>query len=370
MTLLHVLGSDSMGGCERLSVDLATYYAQQNDRKQAALFYGQVGEGPAWQEFRKLGVEIFAVPYEGKKASFVSNVRRVCKGLKVRHVLTHGLGMHLLIAAGAKMAGATRIIALVGNPPPADPRVLARTRRRAHAARPLVDFEVACSHYVRERMITEYQLPPKRVRVIHNWVRFDDIARRAEASRLEKASSPESEQGPVIVMVARLDPIKDHVTVIHAIAILRRAFPNIRLRLVGDGPMRKALESLASDLDIHATVEFVGAREDIPEQLGRANLFVYGTTPDEGFGIVLAEAMAAKLPIVCTDIGPCREVLNQGKAGHLVEAANPKAIAQAVQYLLQNPEAAEQMASLGQHYAKSNYCLFRAAKKFDLLLGG
>ena len=134
--------------------------------------------------------------------------------------------------------------------------------------------------------------------------------------------------------------------------------------------MRRALESLASDLGIHSAVEFIGARRDIPEQLGRANLFVYGTTPDEGFGIVLAEAMAAKLPIVCTDVGPCREVLNQGKVGCLVEAANPQAVAEAVQHILQNPAAAEQMASLGQHYAKSKYCLLQAAKEFDRLLDG
>lgn len=117
-------------------------------------------------------------------------------------------------------------------------------------------------------------------------------------------------------MVARLDPIKDQATLLRAFAAARA--PGWQLQLVGEGPDRARLEALASGLGLDPAQVFLGRRSDIPELLGQSDLFAFSTTPSEGFGIVLIEAMAAGLPIIASDVPACREVLVDGAAGELL----------------------------------------------------
>jgi glycosyltransferase involved in cell wall biosynthesis len=77
-------------------------------------------------------------------------------------------------------------------------------------------------------------------------------------------------------------------------------------------------------------VHLLGRRSDIGELLGQSNLFVLSTTPQEGLGSVLIEAMAAGLPIVATDVPACREVLANGRYGVLAPPKNPQALADAI----------------------------------------
>ena len=359
-----------MGGCERLSLDLAAHYAGQG-LDQAVLFYSQAGAGPAWRSFEAMGVSPHNIRYTGKAMRFVVAVARLCRRLGVNAVLTHGYGMHLLIAAGARLGGVGKVLALVGNPPPSQPALLRRVTWRAHLARPLVTREIACSRYVQERMVREYRLPAGRISVVHNWVRVEEIARRAAAARAARQGAiarGEEYSDPVMLMVARLDPIKDHATVIRALALLGTTHPRLRLRLVGDGAIRAELESLACSLGLAERVEFLGARQDIPEQLGRADLFVYGTTVDEGFGIVLAEAMAAGVPIVCTNVGPCVEVLDGGGAGLLVKPASPTELADGIRILLSDVDKAQCLASHAKDIANARYDVTYAISKLARLM--
>ncbi len=280
MTRLHVLGGDSMGGCERLSIDLGAYYAEtQPEMTQAALFFGQAGSGPAWREFQTLGIAPYAIPFEGRVIPFVRAVRRFCRQQRVRTVLTHGFGMHLLIALAARLGGEKGFGA---RRKPSSHRSgnAATNDLWRECARPLVTCEIACSDYVKQQMVRQYHLPSRRVNVVHNWVRVDEIAERSASARAQRDSvGDHGARGAVIIMVARLDPIKDHATVIRALAILRTRFPATKLRLVGDGPIRGQLESLVAELDLSAAVEFLGSREDIAEQLGALTSLSTGQRP-------------------------------------------------------------------------------------------
>lgn len=356
LTLLHVLGDDDLGGCERLSLDLAAHY-RGIGLPQAVIFFGRAGQGPAWRAFELMQVLPANVRYQGRPVRFVLALSRwiQCCGVKV--VLTHGFGMHLLVAIAARLGGARAVLVLVGNPPPGDTRTLRRLRWRSWLARPWVTAELACSHYVRRAMLERYPLPPERVRVLQNWVNIEEIDRRAAASRATRGVA----QSPVLLMVARLDPIKDHATVLKAVARLKVAFPALRLRLVGDGPTRPTLEALATELGLLAHIDWCGAREDVPELMGQADLFVFGTTAEEGFGIVLAEAMAAGLPIVCTDSGPCAEVLGEGLAGCLVKAGDPLELSEAIGKLLRDPGLAQDYAAKASVWVRQRYSVEAAA---------
>ena len=116
-------------------------------------------------------------------------------------------------------------------------------------------------------------------------------------------------------MVARMDHIKDQETLIKAYSKIK---DKCKLVLVGNGKKKKKLERLAMKLNLDYKTIFLDSRNDIPKLLANADIFALSTTAEEGFGIVLIEAMAAGLPIIATDVPACREVLDNGKAGILV----------------------------------------------------
>ena len=118
-----------------------------------------------------------------------------------------------------------------------------------------------------------------------------------------------------IIMVARLDKIKDQETLLKAYSKINK---KCNLVLVGDGNKRSYLEGIASELKLNINKIFLGSKLNVPAMLAEADIFAFSTTLSEGFGIALIEAMAARLPIIATDVPACREVLDNGKAGVLV----------------------------------------------------
>src|SRR5207302_5425406 len=110
------------------------------------------------------------------------------------------------------------------------------------------------------------------------------------------------------VVVARLDPVKDHVTLLKAVRLIVDAEPDFRLDVVGDGPSRSELTVLASELGLTDHVRFLGERSDVPQILSEAGLFMLSSL-SEGISLTILEAMAAGLPVVATDVGGTSEIV-------------------------------------------------------------
>jgi glycosyltransferase involved in cell wall biosynthesis len=131
-------------------------------------------------------------------------------------------------------------------------------------------------------------------------------------------------------MVATLERHKDHETMLRAVPAIRQSIPDFLLLLVGDGSLRASLEKRSQELELEDSVRFLGTRKDVPELLGSSDLFVLSTTPQEGLGTVMIEAMAAGLRVVATDVPACRELLDGGKYGTLVPIGSPGKMASAI----------------------------------------
>jgi glycosyltransferase involved in cell wall biosynthesis len=116
------------------------------------------------------------------------------------------------------------------------------------------------------------------------------------------------ETPPRIGMVARLDRIKDHATLLRAVGILRDQGVKLTLELVGDGPVRSELEELIDQLELRSIVRLAGYLENVFARLQSWSLFVYSTTPSEGLGNSVVEALAAGVPCVVSDLPMMREI--------------------------------------------------------------
>ncbi len=124
-----------------------------------------------------------------------------------------------------------------------------------------------------------------------------------------------------VIAVGRLSPPKNYPLLLHAMANVaascrQRQTPVPRLRIVGEGPERRRLERLRDDLGLARDVEFLGLRDDVAALLRAADVYAMSSAW-EGLSIALIEALAAGLPIVATDVGGNREVVEDGVCGFL-----------------------------------------------------
>ncbi|MGK6315665.1 glycosyltransferase [Neorhizobium sp. DT-125] len=172
------------------------------------------------------------------------------------------------------------------------------------------------------------------VAVIHN--PLPPLHQRNAAPHAWQAALAAMGEGPVVVTLGRLVPVKDHRTLLKAFSILDPA-QRCRLVIFGDGPLKENLVAYAGELGISERVLFPGYVNDPAVCYAIADLFVLSST-SEGFGNVLIEAMAAGIPVVSTDAphGP-REILADGRFGALVPVGDAAALAEAIGKTLAEP---------------------------------
>ena len=139
------------------------------------------------------------------------------------------------------------------------------------------------------------------------------------------------------VVVGRLAPEKGVDVILDAAASMRARGVGFTLTIIGDGPLRPALERKSRDLGLANIVHFLGARNDVPDLLAQSDAIVCGSVADEGLSIALLEAMAHGLPVVATAVGDSVNLIDVD-VGALVPPCDPIALAEAMETLATDPE--------------------------------
>ena len=184
-------------------------------------------------------------------------------------------------------------------------------------------------------------IPAGRVRYIPNLIEF-----------AQSTPGPESlpgNPGRRIVCVANFRPQKDHVTLLRAMSIVRRFAPCPHLLLVGDtadSPYLNLVRKTSSDLGLDDVVSFLGQREDVPAILRACDIGVLSSV-SEGLPLALLEYGKAGLAPVVTNVGQCREVIDNGRVGICVPPSQPERLAEALTLLL---NSTSRRLTLGQMF--------------------
>jgi len=356
--IVHVLGRMTVGGNERLCLELIR--RAPPGVEQALITIDSIAEGPLEPLFREIPrLRVFHVPYSRTgRTRFVLRLARQFRALQARGVIIYPFGLHLLVALAAKAQPGCRTIVHVGNPPPPTPEGRARFRQIVMASRLMGVPCWCCSGTVYDQLSALARLPVGS-RGIPNGINIPAL--RAAA---EKGAADRTELGPVVTMTARFDAIKDHDTLLVAFERVLRQKSTAKLWLVGDGSRREELEQKVKDLRIENAVSFLGERRHVGDLLGQTDVFAFSTTPAEGFGIAVAEAMAVGLPIVATDVPACREVLAGGRCGLLVPPKNPDALASGLLALINDRARGLALARAGAEYAEEKYDIRRVAAEY------
>lgn len=189
-------------------------------------------------------------------------------------------------------------------------------------------YLVTCTQYNRDFLLREFPwADPERIRASYHGVDLNVFDHAHDAAAEE----------PVILSVGRLCATKGFPTLIDACAILRDRGIDFRCRIVGDGPLRRALEERIARADLCGRVEIAGLmeREALLEEYRRARLFVLPCVVTrrgdrDGLPNVVLEAMAMGLPVVATDVSALGEAVKDGETGRLVPSRNPTLLADAI----------------------------------------
>lgn len=167
-----------------------------------------------------------------------------------------------------------------------------------------------------------------------------------------------------IVYCGRLVPFKGGVLLPKIIQELStRGFNNIRLKIIGDGELRKPIEEEIEKLNLKDSIELVGAitQDEIIEIFNNSNMFllpgVYDKTDGraENQGLVIQEAQAMELPVVVSDVGGMKYGLIPNKTGFLVAENDINGFADCIEKLIKDPHKAKEMGKLGRKYVEENY---------------
>jgi glycosyltransferase involved in cell wall biosynthesis len=153
-----------------------------------------------------------------------------------------------------------------------------------------------------------------------------------------------------VLYVGRLYRRKRVEVLLRAAAVLRGRIPELEVRIVGNGPCASALHHLSAGLNLSGTVTWLGdvTRAILAAEYNRSSLFCLPSV-QEGFGIVLLEAMAAGKPIVASRAAAIPEVAPHGA---LVKPEDPEALAAAIEALYRSPQQRAAQAAAGQQWVE------------------
>ncbi|MDA3832674.1 MAG: glycosyltransferase [Spirochaetales bacterium] len=231
----------------------------------------------------------------------------------------------------------------------------------------LVHTWVTVSNELAEKAVAEDLLAERKIKVIVNGVKLQQGLRHNEDVIRELGGKFNLEQKIIIVMVARLVPIKNHDMMLDALVTLNQDDDRYILLLVGDGPCRETLELKTHDMNLFSNVMFLGHRKDITKILSCADVFVL-CSHSEGLPLALLEASSVGVPVVITEPSNGAGFISDGLNGRVVKQASVP-LAGAIRACIEASDDSSAMAAVARTKVVREYSLEKTVQQYkDLYL--
>lgn len=368
--LLYVATSKNNGGIERYSVQLAARLARQGSHILFACMPGEIVERMCRNAYvptvsltirnsgdlratlrlaRIIMRERIELVHVHSRRDYLPAILAVMLARTRGHQPRLVLHMHLVRSLGSRAT-------LIGD---------CLFRRQ-------VDAIIAVSSAVKSHLMAIHGLTTEFVRVIFNGIDLDEFAlpHTTRACKLRKDVRQEwniAPEAPLLVMVGRLNA-KGQEPLLNALLAASVRVPNLHVMMIGseeNAGLADRLSSKAALIGSGFRLLLTGPREDVPALLTASDIMIH-IPAEESFGLAIAEGMAAGLPVIASNTGGCREVVQDGITGILVAPDDQDALLQALLRLLQGTEPGliVQMGSAGRARAEQ---MFSFSNQFDSL---
>jgi N-acetyl-alpha-D-glucosaminyl L-malate synthase BshA len=351
--ICHVLHSMKTGGAEVLAADFGRMHREAFD----VMYLCLDDAGDLADSLKEEGFEVVVLGRNpGFDYSLPSKLGRILKNKQVDIIHAHQYAPFLYssLARGILHSRPPIIFTEHGRTFPDY-----RRPKRCFANKFLLkssDRVVAVGKQVKEALIKNEGIDPSRIDVIYNGVSVDRFSRKQDQQRRLATRMKEgvSDDMTVIIQVARLNPLKDHITAIRAMRQVVDKIPSSILLIVGEGEERAAIQDEINQLGLSRNVRMLGNRYDVQDLLEASDVFIL-TSVSEGIPLTVIEAMLSGLPCVATDVGGLSEIIEDGEDGFLVQAKDVLGLASRIVELVSAPEIARRFSEVGRTKTRLNF---------------
>lgn len=320
MKIAHIVDSMEVGGAETLVAQLCRLQREQghDPSVHAHLCLGSIGESLRAEGFR---IDLHGPAHLPK---MTQRFFRLFNELRPDVVHCHNPTPTIYAAMAARMAGTRTVISTrhsLVNPP----YNIVGELKYAVASR-FCDWIVGICDATCDNLRNAPMATRSRIRRIYNG--------SVPIHRTSVQQQP-PKQGFTLVYIGRLAQVKNHPTLLHAVAEALKSVPDLFLWMVGDGSERGALEKLTVSLGISEHVTFWGQQMNVSPYFSAADAFIMSSV-SEGLPMSLLQAMSAGLPSIVTDVGGMAEVVRFSQSGIITPVSSPSAMAEAIVQLAQD----------------------------------
>ena len=216
------------------------------------------------------------------------------------------------------------------------------------------DAGIAISHAIREFSIRVEGAPAERVHTIHYGLDPTRLPALPAARAALRADLGLPDETVLIGSICRLVEQKGLSYALRGFAAIAADFPKAHYVIAGDGPLRQALQREAETLGLAERVHFLGWRSDAYAVFAGLDIFL-APSLWEGFGLVLLEAMAYRLPIISTTVSAIPEIVLDGQTGWLVPPRDAPALATALRAALADEAERQRRGALGRQRLETDF---------------
>ncbi len=346
--LLHIIPYAYLGGTEKDCL-----YFIRADVKSKHTIWLLDDEGPMVEQWLEAGADVLILKILNQRPTlFIKSLHEYSLTQQFDAIL-YWSTIRLPYVRYALRNQKCRLAVHAGNP--ANPHFFTMFRQMLEHVYFYSDIETclfACSNYVKRSLGIHPYYRNFPIRVSYNPVKL--LETNPYVPRQFRCNDK-----IILGMTARLDPIKDHETLLRAFSILLNKFPECELWLMGDGILRKKLELLAKKLNIESHVIFWGNVNNVYEKLQKLDIFVYSTTEKEGLGNAVSEAMANGLPCVISNLPMMQEIAGNDQTVLFATMGNPVDVANEIVKLVTDYQLRAKLSENAFNRAKQ---MFNATK--------
>lgn len=361
--VLYLIGSKDPGGAEKVLLELAVSFQS----KGYDVTVGHLGNSWLSHELEKHDIRnicfSFSKLYSSHKTEwmFVLNLVKFIKAHQFDLIHAHLFGMILY----SSIAGRILRIPVLGTIHDKYYFMEKEHRRLAYKIIQILGCNlVTVSEDIKSDLSKTWRIKGNEITTVYNGIDLMafDLSMDRNKKRREVGLR---EEDIAVISVGRLVKMKGHSITLGAAENVLKQNRNVKFVIVGEGPERKELERMSLAKGISENVIFVGHREDVPELLLMSDIFVQ-TSYTEGHSCTIIEALGSGCPVVVTDVGGNREIINNGKEGYIVPMANQTALEEKLLVLANDNELRMELAKNAKHTARK-FSLRSMIKNYEQL---
>lgn len=347
ISIFHLLSLSKIGGTELMVYSLIKNLDKEKFDNQVCFLEA---EGPITYYYQRLGIKTHHLNFS-KRSFLISLIKLflLLKKDKIDVLSIHGLRAHVIGRVLGRLAGIRVIIGGLRSQISSDRG--GGLVRYAGLYLDKLTFPLLTAYIANNKASIDYisvnGFDTGKVKYIPNGIELDEFRRPTDKLKTYKTLPFKVDSNSVIITcVANLRPVKNHIMLLNSITPLLKKNHDSKLLLVGSGDTQKEVLNYIGLHNFQNSIFLLGTRNDIPEILAISDIFVL-TSLWEGMPGSIMEAMAAGLPVVATDVGDVKELVEDGKTGFLVKVGDVNALTGYIKRLVEDKDLRERMGREG-----------------------